>query len=147
MKTMWQPEARKELLARVGNLQPTAPAQWGKMDCSRMLAHVTDGLRMATGELPVAPKNMLIRFTPLKQLIIHWLPFPKGAPTAPELLERVPGEWEREVAEFQQALQQFTACEQKTDWPAHPAFGGLSVKDWGVLVYRHIDHHFKQFGA
>jgi hypothetical protein len=144
---MWQPEACDELLARVVKLHPAAPAQWGKFDCSRMLTHVTDGLRMATGELHVAPKNLPIRFTPLKQLIIHWLPFPKGAPTAPELLERAPGEWDREVDEFKQALRQFTACGQKAAWPAHPAFGKLSAKDWGVLVYRHIDHHFKQFGA
>lgn len=147
MKSMWESEARDEILARVGKLQPNAPARWGKMNCSRMLVHVTDGFRMATGELAVAPKNSPLRFTPLKQLIIYWLPFPKGAPTAPELLERTPGEWERETAQFKEALQQFTACSQRADWPAHPAFGKLSSKDWGVLIYRHIDHHFKQFGV
>lgn len=147
MKSMWESEARDEILARVGKLQPAAPAQWGKMNCSKMLTHVTDGLRMATGELFVAPKNSPLRFTPLKQLIIYWLPFPKGAPTAPELLERTPGEWERETAQFKEALQRFTACSQKSDWPAHPAFGKLSAKDWGVLIYKHIDHHFKQFGV
>jgi hypothetical protein len=147
MKSMWKSEACTELLARVEKLQPTAPAQWGKMNCPRMLAHVTDGLRMATGELPVAPKNMLLRFTPIKQLIIHWLPFPKGAPTAPELLARTPDEWQGEVAQFKDALQQFAANGQRTVWPEHPAFGKLTTKDWGVLVYRHIDHHFRQFGA
>ena len=68
MKTMWQQEACEELLARAGKLHPEAPAQWGKLNCSRMLAHVTDGLRMATGELPVAPKKLPLRFTPIKQL-------------------------------------------------------------------------------
>lgn len=43
--------------------------------------------------------------------------------------------------------QQFTARNQQQQWPEHPAFGKLSTKDWGVLVYRHIDHHFKQFGV
>ena len=147
MKTMWQPEAREELLARAGKLRPEAPAQWGKLNCSRMLAHVTDGLRMATGELRVAPKSSPLKYTPIKQLIIYWLPFPKSAPTAPELLARAPGEWEREVSQFRDALQQFVSRKDEQQWPAHPAFGNLSNKDWGVLVYRHIDHHFKQFGV
>ena len=147
MKSMWQPEVREEVLARAQKLQPAAAAQWGKMNCSRMLTHVTDGLRMATGELYVAPKTTPLKFTPIKQLIIYWLPFPKGVPTAPELIERKPGEWEREVTQFKEALQNFVASSQKTDWPEHPAFGRLTTKDWGVLVYRHIDHHFRQFGA
>lgn len=147
MKTMWQQEACEEVLARAGKLQPNAPAQWGKMNCSRMLVHVTDGLRMATGELQVAPKSTPLKFTPIKKLVIYWLPFPKGAPTAPELLARTPGEWELEVAQFQQAMQQFTARSQQQQWPEHPAFGKLSTEDWGVLMYRHIDHHFKQFGG
>ena len=112
-----------------------------------MLTHVTDGLRMATGELFVAPKMTPLKFTPIKQLIIYWLPFPKGAPTAQELLARTPGEWTAEIKQFQDALRQFAAHSERTQWPEHPAFGKLTAKDWGVLVYRHIDHHFKQFGV
>ena len=147
MKTIWQSEACEELLARAARLRPEAPAQWGKMNCSRMLAHVTDGLRMATGELKVASKPSPLKFMPIKKLVIHWMPFPKGVPTAPELLARAPGEWEREVARFQQELRQFASRSGQQQWPEHPAFGKLSTKDWGVLVYRHIDHHFKQFGV
>ena len=147
MKSIWQSDACEELLTRVERLQPIAPAQWGKMNCSRMLVHVTDGLRMATGELAVAPKKMPLRYTPIKQLVIYWLPFPKGAPTAPELLARTPDEWQAEVSQFKEALRQFVSNSQRTVWPEHPAFGKLTAKDWGVLMYRHIDHHFKQFGA
>jgi hypothetical protein len=30
--------------------------------------------------------------------------------------------------------------------PEHPAFGRLSGRAWGALVYRHMDHHLRQFG-
>ena len=53
-----------------------------------MVAHLNDAMRMATGELPVAPRKLPIRYFPLKQLILYVLPFPKSAPTAPELLAR-----------------------------------------------------------
>lgn len=29
----------------------------------------------------------------------------------------------------------------------HPAFGKMTSKAWGVPGYRHLDHHFKQFGV
>ena len=31
--------------------------------------------------------------------------------------------------------------------PEHPAFGVLSHKAYGVLIARHTDHHFRQFGV
>lgn len=147
MKSMWQPEANQELLARLSTLRPDSPAQWGKMDCSRMLTHVTDGMRMAIGELQVVPKSSPLKLPPIRHMIIYWFPFPKGAPTAPELIERTPCEWEREVGQFKEVLAKFAANCERTDWPEHPAFGKLSAKDWGALIYKHIDHHFKQFGA
>ena len=29
----------------------------------------------------------------------------------------------------------------------HPFFGPLTKEDTGVMVYKHADHHLKQFGA
>lgn len=147
MKTIWEKDSQDELLARVEKLHPNAPAQWGKLNCPRMLTHVTDGLRMAMGTLNVTPKNSPLKFAPIRYLIIYVFPFPKSAPAAPELIARVPGEWERELAEFKQVFAQLVANSQRTDGKKHPAFGKLTAKDWGVLGYKHLDHHFKQFGV
>ena len=56
-----------------------------------MLAHLNDSYRMCTGELKVKSKNLPLRYTPIKQLVIYVAPFPKGAPTAPELIARCDG--------------------------------------------------------
>ena len=37
--------------------------------------------------------------------------------------------------------------EGEEDWPVSPVFGKLTRKDYGVLSYRHLDHHLTQFGA
>jgi hypothetical protein len=29
----------------------------------------------------------------------------------------------------------------------HPSFGMMSRTEWGKLIYRHYDHHLRQFGA
>jgi hypothetical protein len=70
--------------------------------------------RASTGQVTVLagslrPKRLPIRYSPLEQLVIYALPFPKGAPTAPELLARQPGDWSAEVTELQTRLDRFVA--------------------------------------
>ncbi len=112
-----------------------------------MLSHLVDSFRMTLGELKTEPKSGPLKYWPIKQLIIYWLPFPKGAPTAPELLARKPEAVEREKTQLAAMMDKMAQAQGCEEWPDHPAFGKLSSKDWGVLVYRHIDHHFKQFGV
>lgn len=153
MPTLWDPTTRAALVRRVAALTPAATPRWGTFTAPQMLAHLTDALRMATGELPVArrPVPWLLYTPPFKQLIIHVLPFPRGAPTAPELLARPlgvdPVELERERAAFAGGLERFAARPPGGPWPVHPAFGPLSGATWGVLQARHADHHLRQFGV
>ncbi|HMG96870.1 MAG TPA: hypothetical protein VK565_11245, partial [Gemmatimonadaceae bacterium] len=70
--------ARKELLDRLERLTPEATPLWGTMSAPQMLAHLADWMLMAKGELKTAAINRPLRYPPLKQLVIYWLPFPKG---------------------------------------------------------------------
>ena len=29
----------------------------------------------------------------------------------------------------------------------HPFFGAMTSEEWSVLMYKHLDHHLRQFGA
>jgi hypothetical protein len=147
MKSAWQKEARQDLLTRLDQLTPDAKGRWGKMNCYQMLAHIADAVRMPLGELKTKPKKTPLRFAPVKKLIIYVLPFPKGAPTAPELIARTEGDWNKEAVAVKELLARFAELQNQETWPEHPAFGKLSKKDWGALVYKHIDHHFRQFGV
>ena len=148
MPTLYQNEARNALSQRLARLRPDAPPRWGRFTAPQMLAHVNDGLRMALGDLPTAPKDLPLRYPPLKQLLVYVLPFPKGAPTSRELLARVDrAQWDAEVTAFPGLLERAGSCAGRRDWPLHPAFGRLSSRAWGVLGYRHVDHHFTQFGV
>jgi hypothetical protein len=102
---------------------------------------------MTFEDLPVAPKRLPIRYPPLKQLIIFCLPFPKSVPTAPELVSREPGEWSDEVSILRAFVEQAAGRDKAEQFPAHPAFGKLTPRAWGVLAYRHLDHHLRQFGV
>jgi hypothetical protein len=117
------------------------------MTALQMLAHVADWMLMAKGELKTASKNLPLRYPPIKQLLIYWLPFPKGVPTARELISRKPSEWAIEQAAVRKHVEWFEQLDPKATWPEHPAFGKLSTNAWCVLGYRHMDHHFRQFGV
>lgn len=148
MPTLWDKATRDELIGRLGRLRPDTPAAWGKLTCPGMLAHVNDGFRMALGEIRPKSKRVFVRFFPFKQLFVYVLPMPKGLPTAPELLTRSTGaDWEREVHTFPELVDKFTSRRDLSNWPPHPAFGGMSKRDWGALMYRHTTHHFTQFGV
>src|SRR5258707_13393242 len=147
MKSFWQEQARRELNHRVGALLWDRRAAWGRFTAPKMVCHLADSLKMAMGDLKVAPKHLPIRYAPLKQLIIYVAPFPKGAPTAPELLAREPREWANDVADVQDLLARAGSARTTDTWPEHPAFGKLSKRAWGVLIYRHFDHHSRQLGA
>jgi hypothetical protein len=145
-RTLWADPDRRAILTRLERLSPDAVPKWGRMDATRMVVHVTDALRMATGELRCTALNSPLRLPVVKQLAMFYLPWPKGVPTAPELLVRRPEQWTSELAALQAAIEQFAARSQNGAWPIHPGFGRLSGVEWGRLMYRHLDHHLTQFG-
>jgi hypothetical protein len=143
---MWDDAA--EITERVSHVAPDAVARWGRFSAPQMICHLADSLKMALGDLPVRSKRLPIRYPPLKQFIIYVVPFPKGAPTAPELIARQPRDWNADVADLRTLIDRFEQRgSSQTLWPEHPAFGTMTRRAWGVLVYRHMDHHLKQFGA
>ena len=147
MRSIYDKGVVESLQQRLAQLRADTRPRWGKFTAPQMLAHVNDQMRMTLGELPVKFRDRPFQYTPLKQLIIYVLPFPKGAPTAPELIARI------DVAEFNRERESFAtlarrvAASRGSRFPLHPAFGTLSPTAWGVLGYKHTDHHFRQFGV
>jgi hypothetical protein len=141
-------QARQELIGRLQRLKPETTPLWGRMTAPQMLAHLADWMLMAKGDLRTARINRpVLRYPVVKQIVIYWLPFPKGVPTAPELISRKPREWAREYASVCEHVQSYESVNPKSTWPDHPAFGRMSTNEWCVLAYRHMDHHLRQFGV
>jgi hypothetical protein len=119
----------------------------GRFTAAKVVAHLSDALRMAFGDLPTMSKNLPLRHPPLKQIAIYWLPMPKGLPTATELISRAPGAWEREMGDCRALVKRFGHESPTRAWPDHPAFGTMTARQWGVIAYRQMDHHLRQFGV
>jgi len=148
MPTLADAATRAEVVTRLARLAPDTTPAWGRMTAPQMLAHCADALRMAYGDLPCAPKNVpLARLGVVKWLMLNVIPFPKGAPTARELIARAPSAWGAEREAIETLVQRFEQERTRTSWPAHPLFGPLTGAEWGTLAWKHLDHHLRQFGV
>ena len=139
---------RAKITSRMRSLSASSNARWGSMNVVSMLQHLHLSTRMALGELPVASVNKRVcQVFPLKHLLLYVLPFPKGAPTAVELKPSDTVSFEEERVALLELLERIGTGPRDGEGPAHPLFGPLSWREWGVVTYKHADHHLKQFGA
>lgn len=152
MNTLFDAAARRALLERVRrlrDLEPDRKPEWGRMSAPLMVRHCAASLRQGLGELETSrePHGLLSRW-PFYWLAIHVLPWPKGKVEAPpELLDVSPGEWEEDIDELASLVERFGEADPGGEWPRHGLFGRIPGRSWGVLQYRHLDHHLRQFGV
>ncbi len=137
---------REAIARRLDALPHDRQPRWGKMTAPQMVTHLLEAYRMRSGELALRRRPMPLR--PLvKWLMLYVLPFPKGAPTAKELLSRKPSTWESDVAALKATIMASEQPSASAPVGDHPIFGTMTVQDWGVLLHKHTDHHLRQFGV
>ena len=153
MKTLANPQARAEIIDRLGHLTHDAPRQWGRMSAHQMVCHLNDAYRMAMAEQPAAPTGGPLDRTLIKWLAFHLpVPWPRDYRGPLEIDQRAgrgtpPGEFARDVATLIQRVELFAAPERTWSWAPHPIFGPLTEWQWMRWGYLHGDHHLRQFGV
>ena len=148
MGSILNDDQRTAICQRINSVTIASVPRWGRMDAKAMLTHLRDAALMALGELPVADKGKRIfQIFPVKHLILYVAPFPKGAPTAPELLVPDEAPVDDIRSEFVSLLERIGTGPSEGYGPVHPLFGRLSFREWGVVTYKHTDHHLRQFGV
>ena len=139
---------RAAIVNRMQSLSAASTRRWGSLDVTGMLHHLRLSALMTVGDLPVPSVNKrAFHVFPLKHLLLYVVPFPKGAPTAPELKPAVAASFEEERAALLELLERIGTGLRDGMGPPHPLFGPLSWREWGAVTYKHADHHLKQFGA
>ena len=147
-RTMFNETDRASILKRLDQLTPDAKAQFGKFDAPRMVCHLIDSIRVATGEKTAASKNSFMANPIVRWLVVYFVPWPKGkAQTVPEMLTTSPTEFKADVSTLRELVRAVAQRGVDGKWATHPAFGDISGKMYGVLFYRHFDHHLSQFGV
>ena len=149
MKNLFEKETIDEVIGRIDGLQPAAQRQWGKMDVAQMMAHCSATLDMASGKLNL-PRVWFGRILgPLvKPIFTNEKPFSKNSPTDKKLVISDQRDFQREQEKLKNCLREFyQGGEAKCTRRPHPFFGALTPQQWSRGMYKHLDHHLRQFGA
>ncbi|WP_263379251.1 DUF1569 domain-containing protein [Granulicella paludicola] len=150
MKNLFDLTHVEELKPRLDHLQPDMPRLWGKMNAAQMLAHCAASMELALGDRK--PKRMAIgrllgRFIKSKAFFDE-VPMRRNSPTIPGLAIEDPRDFNAERAQLLQLIDRFAAAGPAgcTDHP-HAFFGALTPEEWSAWMYKHLDHHLRQFGV
>lgn len=146
MQSILNEQTRQELYLRINLLQPTDKAQWGKMDPWQMLRHCTLSEEMFLGVKGY--KRLFIgrifgRMA-LKSILKNEAVLKKNQPTHPELKINGSGDTEAEKQKWIALLEKYATYSNPNF--VHPFFGPMHAQQVGIYVYKHTDHHLRQFG-
>ncbi|RAJ76587.1 uncharacterized protein DUF1569 [Chitinophaga dinghuensis] len=148
MKTILEQPTRDELVSRINQLQENSTAKWGQMNVRQMMRHCILWEEMALGQKKyprVFLGRILGRFI-LKAVLKDDAPMRRNSPTiAPMKINTSVGD---------------DVASQKKKWIAlleehrpgmpdivHPIFGKMTAAEVGLLLYKHTDHHLRQFNV
>ncbi len=147
IKNLFDPVVKQEIIDRINKLTPQSQRQWGKMDVAQMLAHLQPAIKIAYGTHQ--PKGhfffkLILPF--FKSKLWDEKPYKRGLPTDDTfIMTGTEKDFEKEKAGLIDLIRQFTESAVRGD--RHPVFGKLTREQWSKAIWKHIDHHLRQFGV
>jgi hypothetical protein len=147
MKSIFEENAYNEIMDRVNKLNGSTTAIWGKMNVSQMVWHCQGPLNILLEKNNYDMKPSWIAKLFFKKSLYNNKPWKKGLPTAKFLKTKDTKDFTVEKTKLQALIQEAYSHKDKTEWNPHPAFGYFTAQQWGQMQYKHLDHHFRQFGV
>lgn len=146
MQTIFDKTTRDELIQRINALNDNSQSLWGKMNIYQMMKHCNIWEEMMLG-------RRQYRRVLLGKLFGKWAlkdtlkdkPMAKNVPTIKDMKitgnGNVAAEKAKWIALIQEHAHATPACID------HPFFGKITHEQIGYIVYKHTDHHLRQFNA
>jgi Protein of unknown function (DUF1569) len=150
MKTLFDAPTLEELKERIAGLRPDSARQWGKMTPAQAMAHCALSMDWAVGDR-VPPRMFVGRLLGrmVKPMVFKDdAPMRRNSPTAKDLIVQDDRDLNKERQRLSGLIDRFVAA-GPTGFATRPHsfFGPLTPDEWAILMYKHLDHHLRQFGA
>jgi hypothetical protein len=151
MKNLFDAAVANEVKARLGQLEPHSERLWGKMTAAQTLAHCSVSMQWAVGE--VVPEELALPARLMGRVVKPMVfgndePIRKNSPTAGSLIVAGERDFGKERERLLGLIDKFAAggaagCTRNP----HSFFGRMTPQEWAILMYKHLDHHLRQFGV
>ena len=151
MKNLFDATVANQVKTRLGQLEPQSERRWGKMTAAQMLAHCSLSMQWAVGETVPEKGPLAVRLIGrlVKPMVFrNEDPLRKNSPTAGGLIVTDERDLGKERDRLSGLIDQFAAggpvgCTRNP----HSFFGRMAPEEWAILMYKHLDHHLRQFGV
>ncbi len=146
MKSIHNKVNRDEIVDRIRSLNAGSRADWGRMTVYQMLKHCTLCEEMYHGKKKYnrVLLGRIIGKMVLKRLLDESRPFQRNAPTNPGVIvKETQGDIEAQKAGWSALIQEYAGYPHQEYM--HWFFGKMSREQIGQFVYKHADHHLRQF--
>ncbi len=151
MTSLFDTQSNHEIVLRIEKLTKDSIAKWGKMSVNQMIEHVVMHLKMTSGEIKVTRsftgrifglifKNIFL----YKNNVIG-----KNLPTHEKLIPEGNPDFNLMKKDLINSVSKFSILGANNIGKdsQHYFFGKLSDKEWDILMWKHLDHHLRQFGV
>jgi hypothetical protein len=148
MKTIFDKVSRDELIGRISLLNETSIAQWGKMNIYQALKHCTlwdEWIQSGKNNKQVFIGRLFGKMA-LKKVLKDESPLARNTPTLPELkIKETTGDIASEKKRWIVLINEYAHFSNPSF--LHTFFGKMTEEQVGQMVYKHADHHLRQFGV
>lgn len=123
---------------------------WGTMNAQRMIEHLSDTLRIATGEevfpleVPEDKLERMVAFLDSDKPMARNLQVSFAAENIPSKHEELELAIDEYVERWIDLEALYSVNPELTN--SHPYYGPLNFEQWKRLHSKHLTHHFEQFG-
>ena len=146
----FDPKTTEAVFARLEKLNYMSKPQWGKMNVAQMLAHLNVTYDLAYDRVQ-SPANFFVKLMLkllVKPLVTNDKPYKKNSHTAPVFIITNERDFEKEKSTFIDNVKKTEANGVAFfEGKISSSFGPMTAKEWSTQFYKHIDHHFTQFGV
>ncbi len=149
MNNLYNNKDFEDIVNRIEKLSIDSKREWGTMSISQMLVHLNVSLEPTIG-LTFPKRKLIGRFLGpiLKMIYLNKKPMIKNSKTNDSYV--ITGEYDFEEVK-KKAIEMvklfYNNGPEKCTKHPHPYFGKLTPKEWGILKWKHYDHHLRQFGV
>ena len=148
MKTVFDKTTREELISRISSLNENSTAQWGKMNVNQMVKHcvIADEMFLGKKQYKRLFIGRVIGRIALKSMMKDEALMGKNAPTRAEfIVTEVGGDLTSDKKRWTGFIEEY-ADFSNPDFE-HWFFGKMTKEQVGYMVYKHNDHHLRQFNS
>jgi hypothetical protein len=145
MKTIFDKKVVEELVNRINSLTQFRTAQWGKMTAYQMVKHCTLSEEMYLGKKRYDRLliGRIFGSMSLRGILKDEQPMKKNQPTHATFKITGNGNLDIEKTKWINLLNEYSGFQNHQF--SHPFFSAMSKEQIGNYVYKHTDHHLRQF--